>query len=521
MTSLRLKLMLIPDKTKKIFKIIILSVLSVALIASAVFLTVKYFPVKDDLEYLLTLEDERHPKYINPEIPEKVKNIRINVVADESSSSQSDVNAQIYYGFLSGYTWTDAPCENYKLAGIFGNEGNFGYQAAGKSHILEMGDKIVIALTPVQTKGSLTASDTLNSTVLKFEDYYSPSSWVQVYPQSSTNTQNNGKNFNYFKENNLAKDTDAYSLSVSSYFPKWYFIVINKSELNQDYKLTVTDKTTSNGIREFKLSFDTITTLLEDAEDYSHTDISYKDDNDSNSHGGFFITTSDGLKKDINATRPDISLTKPDIPENVTDVRVTVVERDFDLTPYKFEDYISCAQIYYGFCVDSVWEDFPCENYDLAGFFDRNNGKYGYDAAGGCHVVEIGNKILIAVTPVLDDGYAVVYDSLESDVIEMENYFTYAYTDYETKEDVVLTFKPDKGYAYLKERALALNTPKYSYKLYTNFPRWYYIVVDKANLTEDYFVKYTLLNKNRSPSTSNPYTLTYNDIQNALASAKQ
>lgn len=53
---------------------------------------------------------------------------------------------QIYYGYEMDGVWYDIPSENFDLKGIFLNEGTTGAEAAAGSHIVEIGQYILICV---------------------------------------------------------------------------------------------------------------------------------------------------------------------------------------------------------------------------------------------------------------------------------------------------------------------------------------------------------------------------------------
>lgn len=88
---------------------------------------------------------------------------------------------------------------------------------------------------------------------------------------------------------------------------------------------------------------------------------------------GVFDSVFDNWKQSVEKYRPDAAWDYPDFSGEITDVRVTAVERKVDTTswlPGEKESPIyglRCIQIYYGYEMDGVWYDMPCENFDLRG----------------------------------------------------------------------------------------------------------------------------------------------------------
>lgn len=210
----------------------------------------------------------------------------------------------------------------------------------------------------------------------------------------------------------------------------------------------------------------------------------------------------------LNKSRPIEALEKPNVPDNVTDVRIQVKERDCgDNIPAGY----TAMQIYYGFYSDGKWHDYPCENYDLKGIYlDRS--KFGYDAAGKNHVVKLGNKILIAL-PSHRINDIIVSDTLDSEVIVIDEYFTktvFTEVSGNVKTDPSMV---GGGYAYLKENALKLGEDDYDFEISGRFYKWYYVIIDENDLTDDYVLTFANTDTEKSKY---DFIVTYDDIKTAL-----
>ena len=214
------------------------------------------------------------------------------------------------------------------------------------------------------------------------------------------------------------------------------------------------------------------------------------------------------IPEPLGGVRPEACLVKPDIPEKVDDIRITFVERDCGLdtmgAPYSA---YTAIQIYYGYCYNGEWYDYPSENYDLCGIFFPNDDNYGFEAAGDDHIVEIGDKILIAITPFLLEYTAKITDTLDTEVIMKDEYAT------------VNTVESGKKYAYFKENALRLYKMDYGYGIHGGFSRWYFLVLNKDDIDESYSLTYN--NNEYVGVPSRDKILTYNDIQTLLENAKK
>lgn len=202
------------------------------------------------------------------------------------------------------------------------------------------------------------------------------------------------------------------------------------------------------------------------------------------------------------------ALKKPDIPDNITDVRIQVKERDCgENIPHGY----TALQIYYGFYSDGKWQDYPCENYDLAGIY-LDRGEFGYDAAGENHVVKLGNKILIAL-PSYRNNDIMVSDTLSSKVIVIDEYFTknvFTEVSGNVKTEASMV---GGGYAYLKEKALKLGEDDYEYHILGRFDKWYYVIIDEYDLTDEYVLTFANTDAENSKY---DFIVTYDDIKAAL-----
>lgn len=77
--------------------------------------------------------------------------------------------------------------------------------------------------------------------------------------------------------------------------------------------------------------------------------------------------------------RPKEGTALPDFSGNITDVRMTVKERDYG--PYydhPMYENLTMIQIYYGYLSDGEWHDMPCENYNLIGVFEKTTKRDGW-----------------------------------------------------------------------------------------------------------------------------------------------
>lgn len=180
----------------------------------------------------------------------------------------------------------------------------------------------------------------------------------------------------------------------------------------------------------------------------------------------------------LSMTRTQAGKEFPDFDGNINDIRVTVVDRSAMSTPYTLYTSITQGmkykQIYYGYCSDGVWYDYPCENFELRALSKMSI----YDdsvafTAQSNHCVKIGPYLLLAFSVYDEQLFGFVEDSLGSDVRTL--------TEYVTNE-------PGSGAncgwiidAYHNE---------YDILVKQAFFKWYYIVLEYDEMPEDYEVKF-------------------------------
>lgn len=201
------------------------------------------------------------------------------------------------------------------------------------------------------------------------------------------------------------------------------------------------------------------------------------------------LTRSDS-EKALDASRPEGAERSPTLSDDITDVRVTIIPREAGLAPDFGKNMgidasnMEFMQIYYGYCVNGVWTDLPCENYPLVGTYISQDYetkelivKQGYEAADESHMVKIGPYLLFSIEARSgNNGFYTVGDSLGSEVIlKFEEY------------DNLTTKGHKKTYGYVKEDHTTINDgPRLSYEISTGFKARYYVLVKYDELPEDY-----------------------------------
>lgn len=109
--------------------------------------------------------------------------------------------------------------------------------------------------------------------------------------------------------------------------------------------------------------------------------------------------------------------------EGITDIRMTVVPREYKV-PDDLEHLVGgegvdvqYLQVYYGYCLDGVWHDYPSENYDLIDI-THEAGERGWKLSYHDHMVKIGPYLLISIIiPGYPDMTCEVSDSLGSELL--------------------------------------------------------------------------------------------------------
>lgn len=192
----------------------------------------------------------------------------------------------------------------------------------------------------------------------------------------------------------------------------------------------------------------------------------------------------DAARASLDANRPVNATKLPELSDDISDVRITVVPRDVDLSSQMYEDFggkpgqRQYLQIYYGYCVDGVWTDLPSENYPLVSVFNTINMETkkpkiytGYEAADLEHMVKIGPYLLVR----LDKDYKEVADTLGTEAKLL-------FWEYDSNNP-----ECDGMYGYLKEdRDSVVSGKKVSFNASSNFEACNYLIVEYASIAQDY-----------------------------------
>ena len=159
---------------------------------------------------------------------------------------------QMMYGYCKDGVWTYVPCENYDLIGIFENEGEFGYDAAKGSHIVKIGDYLLISASIGYNQSEVRAvvNDTRDSQIVTMHEYLGTSL----------------EEFVYLKEKGLLIGTKEYDFEASMPFLNKRYCLVDMTDLSEDYKFTVRIYHAQDGeeslLKEQTLTYDEIQRLL-------------------------------------------------------------------------------------------------------------------------------------------------------------------------------------------------------------------------------------------------------------------
>ncbi len=209
-------------------------------------------------------------------------------------------------------------------------------------------------------------------------------------------------------------------------------------------------------------------------------------------------------------TRPSEGTQTPDFSQDVTDVRITTVDRNIGWMPTIIKNEVFRTrvfkQIYYGYYSNNAWCDIPCENYELRALGSTQNR---YDAADGRHVVKIGSYVLLAFPVAVtsdSESYGVVTDSLKSQIIELTEYAT---------SGLSMPDSNKKCYGSIREDYRTFGSFGFEHEITNAFYKWYYIILEYDNIPKNYQVSITQYS---SSEDTEPivYSYSYEDIIEAL-----
>lgn len=187
-----------------------------------------------------------------PELTDTITDVRMTVISRhfEPVAILSDDNderdyLQIYYGYCDDGVWTDLPCENFDLIGIFNCDGTLGWNAAMYDHIVKMGPYLLVCITaPGFPDLTATITDSLDS---------------QVYePFAKYCTEGYG----CVSECILpTKSEDDVAVNYSEVFWPRYYLLLDYESLPDDYVLNV-EKMASSYSDSYELTMEQIRNLI-------------------------------------------------------------------------------------------------------------------------------------------------------------------------------------------------------------------------------------------------------------------
>lgn len=160
---------------------------------------------------------------------------------------------QTMYGYCVDGTWTYIPCENYELYGILDDEVDKGFDAAEKSHIVKIGEYLLIAMRVPNYSFDMrieTFADSSDTRIFAIEQFAGRDVGEYVY----------------LKEKGTLVGSKEYDFSSMRPFPKKQYAVVKMSDISDDYRLCVKIFKIENGeeqfVKEFVLTYDDIQRVL-------------------------------------------------------------------------------------------------------------------------------------------------------------------------------------------------------------------------------------------------------------------
>lgn len=187
------------------------------------------------LQRVYAMLDECRPEeaYQFPDFSGEITDVRITVRerAVDGSFWNADTDRKtydIFYGYLFDGVWYDFPSCNYDLKD-FSEKYPSGWWTAETCHVVEIGQYILFAY-PVgagittKTLPTVEIEDSLNSPIIEVLEYYNMDKDACVHW--------------HFFENMRDYNTANYDFYMKP-FNQWYFIILEKSALTEDYRLSV------------------------------------------------------------------------------------------------------------------------------------------------------------------------------------------------------------------------------------------------------------------------------------------
>lgn len=208
----------------------------------------------------------------------------------------------------------------------------------------------------------------------------------------------------------------------------------------------------------------------------------------------------------LDASRPAEAYQFPDLSGEITDVRVTVREREVDTYLLNGKRDIPVYDIFYGYLSNGEWCDFPSGNYELKPITVSSADTW--EVCTLPHVTEIGSYILFAY-PVGEGCYSsnlpevTLSDTLNSEVLAFKDYYI---LQKGTGNDA------EQNLHFLEDMRL-YGTEEYRARL-RPFAQWYFILLKKEMLTDDYQIN--VIENWEESWHDQQYIFTYDEIMGAL-----
>lgn len=191
----------------------------------------------------------------------------------------------------------------------------------------------------------------------------------------------------------------------------------------------------------------------------------------------------------LDRSRPENADLHPDPSSNISDIRMAILDREYDAPSFETDfQNLSMMQIWYGYCSDGTWHDFPSENYDLVGILQYED-RTGWEAALGSHMVKIGPYLLVNICvqshPQIDYTITDTLDSSFQEPFVQYNSYHYYYDEDGNKH----SYLDDRshGYGFIAENPnWSADSEESAYNMRCEFPRRFYLILDYESIPDDY-----------------------------------
>lgn len=220
----------------------------------------------------------------------------------------------------------------------------------------------------------------------------------------------------------------------------------------------------------------------------------------------------------LDRSRPENAELLPEFTGEISDIRMTILDREYDAPSFE-EDFqnLSMMQIWYGYCSNGIWYDYPSENYNLVGILEYES-NIGWKAALGSHMAKIGPYLLINIC-VQDHPLkeCKISDTLNSQLQEpFAEYNTYHYYYDEDGQKHSYLDDHSHGYGSVAENPnRSVDSEQSAYYMRCEFMRRFYLILDYESIPDDYELNLSITDENTK--NENTYTLTADKIKELLS----